>query len=65
MDHLYSSLYDKQSHLYLENTESFKIYFMAYAITDVPFFLPFIPLYPVPLSHHHFPTLLHVHGSYM
>ena len=29
----------------------------------VPFFLPFIPLITVPASHHHSPTLVHVHIS--
>ena len=43
----------------------FKIYFIDYAITVVPFF--FSPLFPSALylpSHHHSPTLVHVHGSH-
>ena len=45
-----------------------KIYFIHYAITVVPFFLPFIslcPAYPLPPA---FPTplpLVHVHGLYI
>ena len=42
---------------------NFKIYFIDYAITVVPF-SPFIPLHPAhPLSPT-FPLLFHVHGSY-
>ena len=31
--------------------------FIDYAITVVPFFLPFIPVHPAPPSHRHFPHL--------
>ena len=35
------------------NNLFFKVHFIDYAITVVPFFLPFIPLYLQPFSHQH------------
>ena len=44
-----SSKYSKGTSQLHHKRYLFNIYFIDYTITDFPFFLPFIPLYPAPL----------------